>query len=128
MIGVELSGDAVKDAHVNAKINSIKGYSVFQEDAGEFLERYYNDGEKVDILIMDPPRQGSTPEFIDTLKRLSPEKIIYVSCNPITLKRDLELLTEPRTGALGSYKVRSVTGYDMFPFTESAEVVVMMER
>lgn len=128
VIGVELSGDAVKDAHVNAKINSVKGYSVFQEDAGEFLERYYNDGEKVDILIMDPPRQGSTPEFIDTLKRLSPERIVYVSCNPITLKRDLELLTEPRAGARGSYKVRSVTGYDMFPFTENCEACVLLSK
>ena len=128
VIGVELSGDAVKDARVNAKINSVKGYSVFQEDAGEFLERYYNDGEKVDILIMDPPRQGSTLEFINTLKRLSPEKIIYVSCNPITLKRDLALLTEPRAGARGSYKVRSITGYDMFPFTENCEVCVLLSK
>jgi len=128
VIGVELSANAVKDAKTNAKINNVKGYSVFTGDAGEFLNNYYEDGGKVDILIMDPPRQGSTPEFIDTIRRLSPEKVIYVSCNPITLKRDLTLLTEPRTDVRGSYKVASITGYDMFPFTEECEACVLLTK
>ncbi len=127
ILGVELSKDAIRDARVNAKINSIKNAEFFAGDAGKFLEDYYAQGGKADLLVADPPRSGLGTDFIDTLKKNPPERIIYISCNPITLERDLKLLTD-RSVKGSSYKVLHISGYDMFPFTEHVETAVLLTR
>ncbi|MGN0527046.1 MAG: 23S rRNA (uracil(1939)-C(5))-methyltransferase RlmD, partial [Acutalibacteraceae bacterium] len=115
VIGVELNRDAVKDARVNAKINNTENIKFFCEDAGKFMVSMKNAGEKCDVLFMDPPRAGSSREFLSCAVTLSPEKIVYISCNPETQQRDLQYLT--RNG----YKVKKIQPVDMFPFTSHVE-------
>ena len=79
-------------------------------------------GERADVIFMDPPREGSTPQFIESVARMAPKRVVYVSCNPVTLARDLELLT--RKG----YKVESSTPVDMFPHSEHVETVVLLSH
>ena len=74
-----------------------------------------------DILILDPPRDGSTPQFIQAIGYLKPRKVIYISCNPITLKRDLNLFRDL------DYKISKITGYDNFPRTKHIEVITLLE-
>ena len=76
----------------------------------------------MDVVFMDPPRAGSTPEFLQAVSAMRPEKIVYVSCNPETQKRDLELLIKER------WKVKKIQGVDMFPHTEGIETVVLLDK
>lgn len=134
VIGVELNQAAVKDAVVNARINGIKNADFYQNDAGKFMAQLAEVGEKADVVFMDPPRSGSTEEFMDALLRLQPERIVYISCNPKTLARDLEYLTgrtqkgNRREGSGRGYRVVEMTPVDMFPFTEHVETVVGLQR
>lgn len=120
--GVELNEKAVQDAWNNAKENSIKNVRFVCGDAGEFMEEMADAGQRVDVVMMDPPRAGSSRKFIDSLCRLSPERVVYISCNPETLARDLRYLT------LGGYRVHSITPVDMFPHTAHVECVVLMSK
>lgn len=122
VIGVELNRDAVKDARVNAKINNTENIKFFCEDAGKFMVSMKNAGEKCDVLFMDPPRAGSSREFLSCAVTLNPEKIVYISCNPETQQRDLQYLT--RNG----YKVKKIQPVDMFPFTSHVETVVLLSQ
>lgn len=138
VIGVELNRAAVKDAVVNARVNGIKNADFYQNDAGRFMIQLAEAGEKADVVFMDPPRSGSTEEFMDVVLRLHPERIVYVSCNPETLARDLDYLTgmgrgkhEKRGGGKGTgkgYRVVEMTPVDMFPFTEHVETIVALSR
>ena len=123
VIGVELNKDAVRDAVTNAKINQIKNADFYQNDAGRFLTQMADAGEKVDVVFMDPPRSGSTEEFLDALIRIRPKRIVYISCEPETLARDLKYLT----GKSG-YRVREITPVDMFPFTGNIEGVCFLSN
>lgn len=123
VIGVELNKDAVRDAVTNAKINQIKNADFYLNDAGRFLTQMADAGEKVDVVFLDPPRSGSTEEFLEALLRISPKKVVYISCNPETLARDLKYLTEK-----SSYCVREITPVDMFPFTENIEAVCLLSK
>ncbi|MDE6386647.1 MAG: 23S rRNA (uracil(1939)-C(5))-methyltransferase RlmD [Lachnospiraceae bacterium] len=120
MIGVELNQAAVKDAIVNAKINGIKNADFYQNDAGRFMIQLAEAGEKIDVVFMDPPRSGSTEQFMEAVLRLQPERIVYISCNPETLARDLGYLTK------GRYRVAEMTPVDMFPFTDDVETCVLV--
>ena len=122
VIGVELNKDAVQDAVTNARINRIKNADFYQNDAGRFLTQMAEAGEKVDVVFMDPPRSGSTEEFMDALLRIAPKRIVYISCEPETLARDLKYLT----GKSG-YRVGEITPVDMFPFTGNIEVIVKIQ-
>ena len=122
VIGVELNKDAVKDAIVNAKRNGVKNAQFYQKDAGEFMVQLAESGDRVDVVFMDPPRSGSSEQFLASLVRLSPEKVVYVSCNPETMVRDLKYLT-----ARG-YLVKKAVGVDMFPNTVEIEAVALLER
>ena len=122
VISVELNPDAVKDAVRNAKANDASNVSVYQGDAGKFMTSMAEQGEKLDVLFMDPPRSGSTEEFIRSAGRLAPSKIVYISCNPRTLGRDLELLEEQ------GYVCRKAVPVDMFPYTMDVETVVLLSR
>lgn len=120
VIGVELNGDAVKDARINAKNNGIKNIQFYQNDAGKFLVEMAEQEAKVDVVLMDPPRAGSSEAFLGSVVRMKPGKVVYVSCNPETLARDLKYLTKH------GYKVKKAVGVDMFPFTESLEAVCLL--
>ncbi len=122
IIGVELNADAVRDAIVNAKLNGIKNAWFTAGDAGEFMEGMAADGQKPDVVFMDPPRAGSDEKFLRSLLRVSPARVVYISCNPVTMQRDLTLLVR------GGYRVRHIQPVDMFPHTEHVESVVLMSR
>ena len=92
VIGVESNPDAVKDCISNAKTNGVKNIRFYREDAGRFLKAMAADGIPADVVIMDPPRAGSSREFLDALGTLKPERIVYVSCNPETMERDVSVL------------------------------------
>ena len=93
VVGVEVNRDAVHDAIGNAKHNGVKNARFFAADATKWISEAAAAGERADVIFMDPPREGSTPEFIDSVARMAPKRVVYVSCNPVTLARDLELLT-----------------------------------
>lgn len=120
--GVELNKDAVKDAIVNAKSNQVNNIKFFNDDAGQFMLNLAERKENIDVVFMDPPRAGSDEAFLKSVVRLAPKKVVYVSCNPETLARDLSCLTG------NGYMVNIIQAVDMFPFTEHVETVVLMSR
>ena len=122
VIGVELNRDAVHDAIANAKRNGIKNVRFFCDDAGEFMLGMAQDGEKADIVFMDPPRAGSDECFLSSLVTLAPKKVVYISCNPETQQRDLRFLTKR------GYKVEKIQPVDMFPHTNHVETVVLLSH
>jgi 23S rRNA (uracil1939-C5)-methyltransferase len=113
--GVEIEHDAVVDAKRNARLNGVEGIEFFEGDAADF-------DKEVDACIIDPPRKGCSDFAIKTLLRLAPKKIIYISCNPDTLARDLKTLGE-------KYEISSpITPFNMFPRTSHVESVVCLTR
>lgn len=120
VIGVELSPDAVRDARNNAKGNQIKNIQFYQNDAGKFLLEMAEQNTKLDVLLMDPPRSGSSEEFLNAVAQIKPEKVVYISCNPDTLVRDLKYLTKK------GYRVAKGVALDLFPFTEHVETCVLI--
>lgn len=123
VIGVELNGNAVRDAIVNAKANNLKNIRFYKGDAGEFMFEVSQESEKPDVVFMDPPRAGSSEKFLKSLIKMSPKKVVYVSCNPETLSRDLEFLL-----ANSKYKAEKIQPVDMFPHTAHIECVVMLSH
>lgn len=122
VIGVELNRDAVRDAVGNAKRNGIKNTRFYQGDAGKFMVAMAEEGEKADVVFMDPPRSGSDEEFMNSVVTMRPEKIVYISCNPETQVRDMKYLTKK------GYRVERICPVDMFPFTCHVETVVGLQR
>ena len=122
VIGCELNPDAIKDAKINAKINGIENIKFVCADAGEFMLGMKEQGEKCDVLFMDPPRAGSDKRFLSCAVALSPEKIVYISCNPETQQRDLYYLIK------NGYKVKKIQPVDMFPYTAHVETVVLLSQ
>lgn len=122
VIGVELNRDAVKDAVINAKRNNIKNEQFYNADAGKFMVELAEQNKKVDVVFMDPPRAGSDEAFLSSVVKLAPKKVVYVSCNPETLARDLKYLT--RHG----YQAVECQPCDMFPFTKHVETVVLLSK
>ncbi len=120
VIGVELNRDAVRDARVNAKENGIRNADFFQGDAGDFMVSMAQKGEKAEVVFMDPPRGGSDKKFLSSAVKLSPKKIVYISCNPETLARDLKYLTGH------GYRMEKAQGVDMFPFADDVETVCLL--
>ena len=121
VIGVELNSEAVSDARVNASINNIKNVTFVNADAGDFLVEYAKNA-KADVVIMDPPRSGSTPEFLNSLLKIRPDRIVYISCGPDTQARDIKVLVK------GGYKVTACQPFDLFPHTEHVETVILLSR
>ena len=122
VIGVELNHDAVQDAIGNARRNKINNITFYENDASRFMLQVADAGEKVDVVIMDPPRSGSTPVFLQAMFRLNPKKIVYISCSPDSLANDLELITKH------NYEVQHAIPVDMFPFTRSVETIVLLQK
>lgn len=122
IIGVESNADAVRDAMENAIRNGIKNARFICKDAGQFLTELAKSRQKVDVVITDPPRAGCSKEFLQSLLALAPKKVVYVSCNPETLARDLFVLSK------NGYRIKKVQPVDMFPGTGHVECVVMLSR
>ena len=122
VVGVELNPDAVKDAISNCKRNGMKNARFYCDDAGEFMQALAENGESADVVFMDPPRSGSSKKFIDSLAAMKPERVVYISCNPETLARDLQFITKK------GYGVKKIQPVDMFPHTNHIECVVLLER
>lgn len=122
VIGVELNQDAVGDAVSNAKLNDVKNARFYCNDAGRFLINMAERGEKADVVIMDPPRSGSTQAFMDSIGKLGVEKVVYVSCDPETLVRDVRYMRK-----LG-YRAGEVWPVDMFPMCLPVETVCCLTR
>ena len=122
VIGVEVNKDAVKDAINNAKMNKISNIKFVNDDATAFMIKLAKQKQKVDCIIMDPPRSGSTKEFMDAIKILSPQKVVYISCDPSTQVRDIKYLAK-----LG-YRSNIMYPVDMFPHTIHVETIVSIQR
>lgn len=122
VIGADSNTDAIADAEKNAKLNNISNIEFYPCDAGDFMEDFVLSGEKAQVLFMDPPRAGSDKKFLASAVKLSPEKIVYISCNPETQRRDLFYLTKH------GYKVKKIKPVDMFPFTAHTECITLLWR
>lgn len=122
VLGVELNKEAVRDAVSNARRNKIGNIRFFQNDAGKFLLEMAQEKASLDVLLMDPPRSGSSEEFLDAAAKIRPGKIVYISCNPETMVRDIK-----RLGKKG-YKTEKCVAVDMFPFTDSVESVCLLSN
>lgn len=122
VIGVELNKDAVRDAVTNAKRNNIKNIQFFNQDAGKFMTGMAQEGESADVVFMDPPRTGSDEAFLSSVVKLAPKKLVYVSCNPETLARDMKYLKKH------GYEGKDIYPVDMFPFTGHVETVCLLSR
>ena len=122
VLGVELNRDAVKDAIINAKLNGIKNCWFTAGDAGKYMEEMSTGGKWPDVVFMDPPRSGSSPQFLSSLLRAAPKRIVYISCGPDSLRRDLDVLVS------GGYRVSHIQPVDMFPYTNHVETVAVLTR
>ncbi len=122
VLGVELNQDAIRDAVSNAKRNRIQNIRFYRNDAGKFLLEMAEEKMPLDVLLMDPPRSGSSEEFLHAAAKIAPGRIVYISCNPVTLVRDLKILRKK------GYETEKSVAVDMFPFTDAVEAVVMLSR
>ncbi len=122
VIGVDEVASAIADARANAKHNGITNAEFVTADAGAFMRNLAEEGEQVDVVLMDPPRAGSTEEFLSALCVLAPSRVVYISCNPRTQARDVTFLN--RHG----YRLDAIQPVDMFPHTEHVETVCSLSR
>lgn len=120
VIGVELNREAVRDAGINAKMNKIENIRFYNNDAGKFMVQMAAQGAKADVVFMDPPRSGSTEEFINAVALLNPKRVVYVSCGPETLARDLGWFKKK------GYQAKEAWAVDMFPMTTHVETVTIL--
>ena len=121
VIGIEYVPEAIEDAKVNAEINDIKNALFYAGDMKDMLTQdFINQHGRPDVIITDPPRAGMHQDVVDVILFAEPKRIVYVSCNPATQARDLQLLD-------GKYKVKAVQPVDMFPHTHHVENVVLLE-
>ncbi len=121
VIGIEEVSEAIKDANKNAQLNGIENCEFISGKVENKLTEIINRGEKLDIIVFDPPRKGLADSVIEAVLKVLPDKIIYVSCNPATLARDLKKLKE-------KYDIKEVQPVDMFPHTSHVETVCLLTR
>ena len=122
VIGVEIVGQAIEDAKVNAQINHIENAQFYCGAAEEVIPDLYRQGVTADVVVVDPPRKGCDEKLLDTIVNMAPEKVVYVSCDSATLARDLKYLNEH------GYVVRKVQPVDMFPMGVHVETVVLLSH
>lgn len=121
VIGVEIVKEAVMDARQNARRNNITNATFYVGDASEWMSNYAKNNHDIDVVFMDPPRKGSDERFLKSLMALEPKTVVYISCNPSTLARDLKML-------LKKYKIVKVQPVDMFPMTYHVETITLLCR
>ncbi len=122
LVGVEIVREAVENAKENARLNGVSNARFFCADATAAAARFAQNDEQFDLVVVDPPRKGCDRAALDALEKIAPKKLIYVSCNPATLARDLALLEER------GFQAHSATPVDLFPRTSHVETVVLMSR
>ncbi len=123
LLGVERNPAGIADARRNAELNGLTRSAWFMaDDATDYILDAADNNERVDVLSIDPPRAGSTPEFLEAACTLKPRRITYISCNPVTQERDLHQLLN------GGYRLLKITPVDMFPHTDHTETVAVLER
>ena len=123
LLGVERNPAGIADARRNAELNGLTRSAWFMaDDATDYILDAADNNERVDVLSIDPPRAGSTPEFLEAACALKPRRITYISCNPVTQERDLHQLLD------GGYCLLKITPVDMFPHTDHTETVAVLER
>lgn len=120
--GVEIVPEAIHDAKQNAKINKMDNVEFVVGQAEKVMPEWKQQGIDPDVIVVDPPRKGCAPEFLQTMIEMEPKRIVYVSCNPSTLARDLRILED------GGYRTMEVQPVDMFPNTTHVELVALMSR
>lgn len=121
--GVEIIPEAIEDAKRNAELNQIKNVTFYTGKAEELLpQKYQTEGIRADVIVVDPPRKGCDLAALETMIRMQPKRIVYVSCDSATLARDLKYLCEK------GYEVQKVTGCDLFPWTVHVETVVQLSH
>lgn len=121
--GIEIEKSAIRDAKINCELNNISNIKFFTGGAEEWLYRWRRKGEEVHIIIVDPPRKGCSPKTLKEITKIKPKQILYVSCNPATLARDVKYLTKD-----DDYKLKKVLPIDMFPQTGHIECIASLER
>ena len=122
VIGVEYVPEAIEDAKHNSELNGIKNTQFFAGDMKNVLkEAFFEENGYPDVIILDPPRAGVHQDVVEAIRQAKPERIVYVSCNPATQARDINLLGT-------DYMVKRVQPVDMFPNTHHVENVVLLER
>jgi 23S rRNA (uracil1939-C5)-methyltransferase len=120
--GIEVVPEAIEDARNNAVANGITNVTFKVGDAIEVMPEMYDQGIRPDVIVVDPPRAGCAQTVLDAFIKMQPQRIIYVSCNPSSLARDLAYLAEYQ------YKTKEITPVDMFPQTSHVECVVLLQR
>ncbi len=121
--GIEIEKSAIRDAKINCELNNISNIKFFTGRAEEWLYRWRRKEEEVHIIIIDPPRKGCCPKTLKEITKIRAKQILYVSCNPSTLARDLKYLTKD-----DDYKLKKVLPIDMFPQTGHIECIASLER
>ncbi len=121
VVGIDVSKESVYSALHNRKVNKFDNVNFELGEVSSVLPKLYNEGLKPDVIIIDPPRSGIDYKTLDILTRKVPKKIIYVSCNPSTLAKNLKVLTK-------KYEVKSITPFDMFPHTSHIESITILEK
>lgn len=121
--GIEVEKSAVRDAKINCELNGISNLKLFTGKAEEWLYKWRRSGEEIHLIIIDPPRRGCSLTVLKGILKIRPKKIIYISCNPATLARDLKYLTKD-----GDYKLKKVLPIDMFPQTSHIECIASLEK
>ena len=122
LIGVEIIPQAIENAKQNASLNNIENARFICDDASGAAKTLFDEGIRPDVVILDPPRKGCSRDVIETVAQMSPDRIVYVSCDPATLARDLAVFSE-----LG-YETAKATAVDMFPRTTHVETVVLLSQ
>lgn len=120
IIGVDIVKDAINDANINKEINNCENIKFVVSNVKDILPVIKRANKKLDVIIVDPPRSGIDKESINIISELLPKKIIYISCNPVTLCRDLKILKE-------KYDVKEITPFDLFPITHHVECVTVLK-
>lgn len=121
-IGVEIVPAAIEDAKQNALRNSVENAEFYCMDAGTAAKKFAESGTRPDVIVVDPPRKGLSPDVIEAIEDMAPQRLVYVSCDPATLARDVKLLTA------GGYRFETAEAFDLFPRCKHVESVVLMSR
>ena len=120
--GIEIIDDAIKDAKINAKLNNIHNAEFYVGKAEEIVPKMYREGKTANVVVVDPPRKGCDEKVLETIVSMNPERIVYVSCNPSTLARDLDYLN------VHGFKCVEAQPVDMFPHSTHVETVALLSK
>ena len=120
VVGIEIVKEAILDAKKNAKRNQISNVEFLQGAAEDVIPMLYKKGLQADVVVLDPPRKGCDENVLHTILKINPQKIVYVSCDPATMARDIKLLE--------NYEIKIVQPVDMFPHSSHVETIVLIQK